>query len=130
MFHCHFCNTSIQPQLDIFRARDNNYCSRECRLKYFNRHIETHNNIHGNNDNNIQGNNHNNYPVKNRVKSIKSHSSCHNLEFLSSTETDSYIVISSSKKSLCDNYLSTTIASILYTVNSLWNNEYCLWNNE
>jgi len=127
MFQCHFCNTSIQPQLDIFRARDNNYCSRECRLKYFNRHIETkNNNIQGNNYN-IQGNNsiimndnnHNNYRVKNRVKSIKSHSSCYNLEFLSSTDTDSYAVTSCSIKSLCDNYLYTTITSILYTVNSL-----------
>lgn len=124
MFQCHFCNTTIQPQVDIFRARDNNYCSRECRLKYFNRHIETHNNIQGNDSISMYDNNHNNYRVKNRIKSIKSHSSCHNLEFLSSIDTDSYAVTSSSRKSLCDNYLSTTITSILYTVNSLWNIYY------
>lgn len=124
MFQCHFCNTTIQPQVDIFRALDNNYCSRECRLKYFHRDMKTHNSIQGKINNYEQNYKHNNYQEKIRVKSIKSHSSCHNLEFLSSIETESSRVINDSRKTLCDNYLTTTYTSILYTVNSLWDIYY------
>lgn len=116
MFQCHFCNTTIQSQVDIYRAQDHNYCSRECRFSFFNRHIEIPNKI---DDNFIKGD-----MEKNKVISIKSHNSCHNLQFLSATDTHSYRVTSTSNKSLCDNYLTTTLSRILYTVNSLWNIYY------
>lgn len=110
MFRCHFCNTTIQPQFDIYRGQDHNYCSRVCRLRFFNRHIEISNKIDD--------------MEKNKVISIKSYNSCHNLYLLSATDTNSYRITSACNKSLCDNYLTTTLSHILYTVNSLWNIYY------
>ena len=116
MFQCYLCNKTIDPYLDIYRARDHNYCSRECRLSFFNRHIENPNKI---DDNFIEDD-----MKKNKVTSIKSHNSCHNLQILSDTDTHSYRVTSTSNKSLCDNYLTATLSHILYTVNSLLNLYY------
>jgi|AACY02.8.fsa_nt_gi hypothetical protein len=117
MFRCHFCNIIIQSQLDIYRAQDHNYCSRECRLRFFNRHIEISNKIYQHNgiDDNKE---------KNKLISIISHNSCHNLQFLSDIDIDSYRVKTTSSKSLCNNYFTTTLSRILYTVNSLWNIYY------
>lgn len=111
MFQCHLCNVTIESYMDIFRARDNNYCSRYCRLKSFYSEI----------DYNIDEKNHI-YKNNDIITPIKSHNSCHNFEFISNAH--SYNVTNDSKKSSCNNYLTTTFSQLLYTVNSLLNIYY------